>query len=136
MERRQREWEDADEEERRQLKERMRADRERWAADAKRNQAQLADKLEADGVLCQHGHEMTKCESLLDHILVSDHILVTAIGDTNFDPLANCSRCGQRNLIQSCDYFYHCTTCSRWPPRNPLEPANPSSPNVCDSAQV
>ena len=59
-ERRQREWEEADEEERRQRDERWRLDRERWAAEATQRKAQLADKLEADGVVCPHGHEMIK----------------------------------------------------------------------------
>ena len=81
----------------------MRADRERWAANAKRNQAQLADMLEADGVLCRHGHEMIKCS--LQGPWFPDH----------FDPI-DCQRCSERDLFGSCDYFYHCTTCSRWPP--------------------
>ena len=51
-ERREREWREADEEERRQRDERWRLDRERWAAEAASRKAQLADKLEADGVAC------------------------------------------------------------------------------------
>ena len=56
MKRRQREWEEADEEGRREAEERWRANRERWAAEATQRKAQLADKLEADGVACSLGH--------------------------------------------------------------------------------
>ena len=92
-ERRQREWEEADEEERRQRDERWRLDRERWAADATSRKAQLADKLEADGVVCPHGHEMIKL--------------------TWWPDIVVCERCSQRDLVKSCDFFYNCMACMR-----------------------
>ena len=61
--RRQREWDEADEEERRQVDERMRADRERWAADAASRKAQLADKLEA-------GLSSICCTDAVDDVLL------------------------------------------------------------------
>ena len=66
-ERRQREWEEADEEERRQRDERWRLDRERWAADATSRKAQLADKLEADGVTCPLCMSVSQCEHSSDY---------------------------------------------------------------------
>ncbi|MDC0526072.1 hypothetical protein OAO87_03640 [bacterium] len=78
--------------ERREAEERWRANRERWAADATRHKAQLADKLEADGVACPLGHEMTKLSSWLGLIV--------------------CERCKERDLVQTCSGATTSTLCT------------------------